>query len=196
MGITSLLAILKLRQESLSRGDVNKLECTGGIITRHASAQSSQSSGARHNMTQFFNEIKSHPMEHPYPTFSGMIYPSFQKSPIKPYENLFSHPFFFVVDFFIWSRFSGARDHLKWLGPKGHISSHLSHLSANCGWRINSCRQASGFKFDQSQWPANSDRRDRIRAQAKPPNYPKIERSVKNFIKLVFIMPIGNRRGL
>ena len=28
-----------------------------------------------------------------------MIYPSFQKSPIKPYENLFSHPFFFVVDF-------------------------------------------------------------------------------------------------
>ena len=28
-----------------------------------------------------------------------MIYPSFQKSPIKPYENLFSHPFFFVVAF-------------------------------------------------------------------------------------------------
>ena len=27
--------------------------------------------------------------------------PSFQKSPIKPYENLFSHPFFFVVDFSI-----------------------------------------------------------------------------------------------
>jgi hypothetical protein len=23
-----------------------------------------------------------------------MIYPSFQKSPIKPHENLFSHPFF------------------------------------------------------------------------------------------------------
>jgi hypothetical protein len=38
---------------------------------------------------------------HPYPTFSGMIYPSFQKSLIKPYENLFSHPFFFSVDFFI-----------------------------------------------------------------------------------------------
>ena len=38
---------------------------------------------------------------HPYPTFSGVIYPSFQKTPIKPYENLFSHLFFFVVDFFI-----------------------------------------------------------------------------------------------
>jgi hypothetical protein len=46
---------------------------------------------------------------HPYPTFSGVIYPSFQKSPIKPYENLFSHPFFFVVDFFTLRRFSGAR---------------------------------------------------------------------------------------
>ena len=33
---------------------------------------------------------------HPYPTFSGVIYPNFQKSPIKPYENLFSHPFFFI----------------------------------------------------------------------------------------------------
>ena len=30
------------------------------------------------------------------PTFSEVIYPSFQKSPIKPYENLFSHPFFFI----------------------------------------------------------------------------------------------------
>jgi len=45
-----------------------------------------------------------------------------------------------------------------------------SHLSANCGWRIKSCRQASGFSFDQSQRSANSGHRDNIRAQAKPPS--------------------------
>jgi hypothetical protein len=43
MGITSPLAILKLRQEFLSRDDVNRLGCIGGIITLPASAQSSQS---------------------------------------------------------------------------------------------------------------------------------------------------------
>jgi hypothetical protein len=47
--------------------------------------------------------------------------------------------------------------------PKGRISSHLSHLSANCGWRIKSCLQASGFNFNQSQRSANSGRRDNIR---------------------------------
>ena len=61
MDITSPLAILKLRQESLSRDDVNRLGCIGGIIMRHASVPSSQNSGVQRNMTQFFNEIKSHP---------------------------------------------------------------------------------------------------------------------------------------
>jgi hypothetical protein len=47
---------------------------------------------------------------------------------------------------------------------------NLTTLSANYGWRINSCRQTSGFSFDQSQRSANSGRRDNIRAQAKPPS--------------------------
>ena len=42
MGITSLLVILKLRRGFLSPDDVNKLECTGDIITRHAFAPLSQ----------------------------------------------------------------------------------------------------------------------------------------------------------
>ena len=42
MDITSPLAILKLRQEFLSRDDVNRLGCIGGIITLPASVQSSQ----------------------------------------------------------------------------------------------------------------------------------------------------------
>ena len=46
--------------------------------------------------TKFYLNPPLPPKNHPYPTFSGMIYPSFQKSPIKPYENLFSHPFFFI----------------------------------------------------------------------------------------------------
>jgi hypothetical protein len=45
-----------------------------------------------------------------------------------------------------------------------------SHLSANCGYRINNCRRANGFNFDLSQRSANSGRRDNIHAQAKPPN--------------------------
>ena len=48
MDITSHLVILKLRRESLSRGDANRPECIGGIIMQHVSAQSSQNSGARH----------------------------------------------------------------------------------------------------------------------------------------------------
>jgi hypothetical protein len=44
--------------------------------------------------------------------------------------------------------------------PKGRTPSHLS---ANRGSRIKSCRQASGFNFDQSQRSANSGRRDKIR---------------------------------
>ena len=71
MDITSPLAILKLRQGFLSLDDVNKPECIGDIIMRHASAQSSQNSGVQRNMTQFFNEIKSHPSK----TYTDPFYP-------------------------------------------------------------------------------------------------------------------------
>lgn len=44
------------------------------------------------------------------------------------------------------------------------------YFAANCGWRIRSCRHASGFNLRQSHLSANSGRRERSRAQANPLN--------------------------
>ena len=91
--------------QMVSVGKIDKFECVEfgethafdiiGKITQHLyDSLLLVCHGA--NYTKTCESMSNRRHTHPYRTFSGVIYPSFQKSPIKPYENLFSDPFFFI----------------------------------------------------------------------------------------------------